>query len=133
MRLGHRDPGLDLPEMEGQDWEHFDLEGYLEQRGQSVDSYAFTENEISILEGLLSKRYEHSPSRDNTCPICLEEYKHGERVLMHPVCYHIFHPHCLKAWLRSHASCPLCRRGSRSSLMRQIKNSSSNETLELRI
>jgi len=44
------------------------------------------------------------------CPICLEEFKHGDFIQPFGVCAHQFHSSCLKSWLLSQkTSCPLCR------------------------
>ncbi|CAN6327910.1 unnamed protein product [Urochloa humidicola] len=43
------------------------------------------------------------------CSICISALVAGEKVKVLPPCGHCFHPDCVDAWLRSHASCPLCR------------------------
>ncbi|CAN6337334.1 unnamed protein product [Urochloa humidicola] len=43
------------------------------------------------------------------CSICISALVAGEKVKVLPPCGHCFHPECVDAWLRSHASCPLCR------------------------
>lgn len=42
------------------------------------------------------------------CAVCKEEYAKGDRVLKLP-CSHQFHPECIKPWLETHNSCPVCR------------------------
>ncbi|KAK3130560.1 hypothetical protein QOZ80_6BG0495090 [Eleusine coracana subsp. coracana] len=45
------------------------------------------------------------------CAVCLEEVQAGEMVRqLLPACGHLFHADCVDAWLRSHRTCPLCRR-----------------------
>jgi hypothetical protein len=44
------------------------------------------------------------------CSICISALVAGEKVKVLPPCGHCFHPDCVDAWLRSHPSCPLCRR-----------------------
>ncbi|RWR95433.1 RING-H2 finger protein ATL52-like protein [Cinnamomum micranthum f. kanehirae] len=46
---------------------------------------------------------------DNTCAVCLGEFKEGEEVRRLPECLHLFHVLCIDRWLHSHSSCPLCR------------------------
>ncbi|KFK41641.1 hypothetical protein AALP_AA2G154100 [Arabis alpina] len=43
------------------------------------------------------------------CPVCLNEFEDDETLRLIPKCCHVFHPACIDAWLRSHATCPLCR------------------------
>jgi Ring finger domain len=46
-----------------------------------------------------------------TCPICLEEYQEQCKVLLLPMCCHVFHQECLEAWLdRGNLKCPFCNR-----------------------
>ncbi|XP_039000271.1 NEP1-interacting protein-like 1 isoform X2 [Hibiscus syriacus] len=44
------------------------------------------------------------------CSICLEEFLQWEIVHRLPQCNHMFHVSCLQKWVKSHKSCPLCRR-----------------------
>ncbi|CAH2033623.1 unnamed protein product [Thlaspi arvense] len=43
------------------------------------------------------------------CPVCLNEFEDDETLRLIPQCCHVFHPGCIDAWLRSQATCPLCR------------------------
>lgn len=45
-----------------------------------------------------------------SCPICLEEYTKGEKIMVLPVCGHKFHSKCVGRWLRTRGDCPICRR-----------------------
>ncbi|XP_062094558.1 RING-H2 finger protein ATL74-like [Humulus lupulus] len=55
------------------------------------------------------------------CPICLGEFKDGEKVRVLPKCNHGFHVRCIDTWLLSHSSCPNCRH----SLLEQKQTTSS--------
>ncbi|KAF5743463.1 putative RING/U-box superfamily protein [Tripterygium wilfordii] len=46
---------------------------------------------------------------DNTCPICLSEYRPKETLKTIPECQHCFHADCIDEWLRLNATCPICR------------------------
>lgn len=48
-------------------------------------------------------------SRD--CAVCLLEFEDGDSLRTLPLCSHDFHVDCIDVWLRSHATCPLCRAG----------------------
>ncbi|MED6206206.1 hypothetical protein PIB30_024652 [Stylosanthes scabra] len=49
-------------------------------------------------------------SMDNVCSICLSEYEAKETLRSMPQCNHFFHSHCIDAWLKMNATCPLCRK-----------------------
>ena len=42
------------------------------------------------------------------CCICFEPHSIGDKVCRLP-CAHIFHVHCIHAWLEKHCTCPICR------------------------
>ncbi|XVF12971.1 hypothetical protein REPUB_Repub08aG0166500 [Reevesia pubescens] len=44
---------------------------------------------------------------DNTCSICLSEYKAKETIRTIPDCDHYFHANCIDEWLKLNAACPL--------------------------
>jgi hypothetical protein len=46
---------------------------------------------------------------DTACSICLGDYRDGDLLRLLPECRHSFHAPCIDAWLRLHASCPMCR------------------------
>lgn len=43
------------------------------------------------------------------CSICLSDYKDSEVLRVIPDCGHMFHAVCIDQWLRTHATCPVCR------------------------
>ncbi|CAN8269665.1 unnamed protein product [Cochlearia groenlandica] len=43
------------------------------------------------------------------CAICLNEFENDETLRLIPKCDHVFHPHCISAWLEGHVTCPVCR------------------------
>ena len=45
---------------------------------------------------------------DNNCIICLNDMKIGDNVTSLP-CLHVFHTDCIKHWLESKNSCPICK------------------------
>ncbi|XP_062221208.1 RING-H2 finger protein ATL74-like [Phragmites australis] len=44
------------------------------------------------------------------CAICLAVVRDGEVVRLLSACGYLFHVECIDLWLRSHATCPQCRR-----------------------
>ena len=42
------------------------------------------------------------------CPICIESYLPKQKVITLP-CSHKFHSHCIRGWLETELTCPMCR------------------------
>ncbi|GAA5886341.1 hypothetical protein JCM5296_001874 [Sporobolomyces johnsonii] len=47
--------------------------------------------------------------KEARCPVCLMDYDDDDECMLGH-CGHGFHSDCLKAWLKDHGSCPVCRR-----------------------
>ena len=61
---------------------------------------------------------------ESRCPISLEEFRTGERILRIKNCHHIFKTLYLQSWLSRHNECPVCRR---SVIIENRQNNLSNE------
>jgi hypothetical protein len=46
---------------------------------------------------------------NHECVICMSEMKPDNEEIKNTHCNHMFHRHCLTAWLINHNTCPLCR------------------------
>lgn len=56
---------------------------------------------------IVSAAFESSTS----CSICICDFEHSEKVMLLPLCGHIFHTECITPWLtEKKRSCPLCSR-----------------------
>ena len=42
------------------------------------------------------------------CIICLEDFKNGDKAIILP-CIHLFHTECIKNWLKTQNTCPICK------------------------
>ncbi|KAK1385512.1 putative E3 ubiquitin-protein ligase RHA4A [Heracleum sosnowskyi] len=52
---------------------------------------------------------EEFKARDSVCCVCLGEFEMKEELIQVPSCKHIFHNECIRNWLISSTTCPLCR------------------------
>lgn len=53
------------------------------------------------------------PFTQPTCPICLDDFVHGETSVRELPCNHIFHPECIDPFLRDNSSlCPMCKKSA---------------------
>lgn len=52
---------------------------------------------------------EDARTRENLCCVCLGEFKIREELHLLPSCKHFFHMECIRLWLHSNTTCPLCR------------------------
>jgi hypothetical protein len=67
-----------------------------------------TENEILNATELVNYN-DAAEYNNNTCPITLEEFNHGERICQIKHCGHIFREEALRNWFRRNVRCPVCR------------------------
>ncbi|OMP02941.1 Zinc finger, RING-type [Corchorus olitorius] len=58
---------------------------------------------------LLGESYRLPRPNNNTCSICLSEYKAKETIRTITDCDHYFHSNCIDEWLKVNATCPVCR------------------------
>ncbi|KAK1408234.1 hypothetical protein QVD17_39870 [Tagetes erecta] len=52
---------------------------------------------------------ENLSSKDLMCCVCLGEFEKNEKLHQIPSCQHMFHVDCIRNWLHSNTTCPLCR------------------------
>ena len=65
----------------------------------------------TILNELPENKIDDVSKLDNEkkqCLICLEDFKNGDKTIMLP-CIHFFHSNCIKNWLLSQNTCPICK------------------------
>ncbi|KAF9614614.1 hypothetical protein IFM89_019591 [Coptis chinensis] len=63
----------------------------------------------SAVASLETRKYvEKENSEEGSCPVCLDEFCEGIEVTLMP-CKHVFHNGCIKEWLQTNHTCPLCR------------------------
>lgn len=104
---------------------NFDAQSYLAAHSDVIDERPFSPNEKIILNENCQAKYSEDQNsieegNKQECTICIAELKKGQTVLRHPICCHYFHDGCIKPWLNQNLHCPLCKRGTRSSLILQL-------------
>ncbi|XP_073026436.1 probable E3 ubiquitin-protein ligase RHA4A [Primulina eburnea] len=52
---------------------------------------------------------DYHKARNPLCCVCLGEFELKEELLQVPLCKHMFHIDCIRHWLHSSSTCPLCR------------------------
>ncbi|XP_008809474.3 RING-H2 finger protein ATL65-like [Phoenix dactylifera] len=79
--------------------------------GYFLSPYGLDDSAIKTLPlSLYSKsRAKHLAATNRECAVCLLEFEDDDSLRLLPLCSHAFHVDCIDVWLRSHASCPLCR------------------------
>ncbi|KAH8096864.1 hypothetical protein BXZ70DRAFT_895583, partial [Cristinia sonorae] len=96
-----------------------------------------------IIDNLPSGKYCEwaTPSSEQRCPICLDDYEENDPVLKVPLCTHWFHKGCLEQWLGTAKTCPVCRgpidpnasaRSSRSARALRLRRNASYSQRSLR-
>ncbi|CAH1451573.1 unnamed protein product [Lactuca virosa] len=48
-------------------------------------------------------------TKDSMCCVCLGDFEMNEKLHQIPSCHHMFHGDCIRNWLHSNTTCPLCR------------------------
>lgn len=79
---------------------------YLVRPFLKTSSRGISRSEIETLE---SDTANNLHLLTGACPICLENYKADDQIIVLRPCGHRMHKKCLRSWLQINASCPLCR------------------------
>ncbi|KAK1385511.1 putative E3 ubiquitin-protein ligase RHA4A [Heracleum sosnowskyi] len=77
-------------------------------------SFAISVCEVGLKEDVADKLPtivfdEELKGKDSSCCVCLVEFEMKEELIQVPSCKHIFHSVCIRNWLSSTTTCPLCR------------------------
>jgi len=83
-----------------------------EHRGADESTIEALPSEIIQEHDSLTSTIPNESNREK-CAICLECFQVGEKVRRLP-CSHVYHQACVDRWLRSNASCPVCKHAIQS-------------------
>eukprot|EP00816_Leptocylindrus_hargravesii_P013715 CAMPEP_0196803084 /NCGR_PEP_ID=MMETSP1362-20130617/2520_1 /TAXON_ID=163516 /ORGANISM="Leptocylindrus danicus, Strain CCMP1856" /LENGTH=431 /DNA_ID=CAMNT_0042174517 /DNA_START=144 /DNA_END=1439 /DNA_ORIENTATION=+ len=83
-------------------------EQILEAFGDGSENRGADEAMISSLPSSTIGKASELQEDQKQCSICLDEFCDNDRVRRLP-CLHYFHEDCVDRWLRSNASCPVCK------------------------
>lgn len=103
----------------------FDAESFVEEHRETIDREKLANEEYARLLDYCGEKWEvdqseMEESEKKECSICLQIFEQNQSVIRHPLCRHTFHRDCLNPWIASDLHCPMCKRGTRSSLILQI-------------
>ena len=80
----------------------------LDDEFMDDDDYGLDEENIQAYPTSKIKDINKLTEDKKKCTICLEEYKNNDDSIILP-CIHIFHAECIKKWMKSHKTCPICK------------------------
>lgn len=108
----------------------------LIRRESAIDTYAlFDKEKLAVMQycsvEFQVRRGESSEDETEDCVICYSAFNEGDSVILYPVCKHKYHADCLMHWLKKRTTCPICRRGIRSSLYQHVERSQLRQTEEV--
>ena len=69
----------------------------------------------------VNKQCELNKFLDKNCPICLENFKIGDKYIILP-CIHSFHDDCIKNWMNKNNTCPICKFSLTNTNMNNMNN-----------
>jgi hypothetical protein len=78
------------------------------RRRAEVLERAGVENRRQMLDGIPTTVATNADTQE-TCSICLDNYKEDQVMSVLHNCKHKFHKECVSAWLLNNPTCPLCR------------------------
>lgn len=80
-----------------------------EEEKEEYNNYFKNCNEINNCLSKPEKIKKDDIILNETCFICMDNYKCNEYKRILPSCKHYFHKKCIDKWLKQKASCPICR------------------------
>ncbi|GAA5887098.1 hypothetical protein JCM16303_007133 [Sporobolomyces ruberrimus] len=82
---------------------------YIEHESASKTESPIASTSANQLELVKPEFARKNIEKEARCAICLSDYEDQDEIALGR-CSHGFHSDCLKAWLKDHGSCPVCRR-----------------------
>lgn len=82
------------------------IEAYERIRNPSLLLNESNNQSINLSEKLLSD--ENKENILGECCICFEEFNKNNKIVK-LACKHIYHQHCIEAWIKKKKDCPICR------------------------
>ncbi|KAL4592734.1 hypothetical protein LXL04_005738 [Taraxacum kok-saghyz] len=80
------------------------------QDSSTLHQYIDTGSKINLEDKLSVILFDEDLyTKDSMCCVCLGEFEMDEKLHQIPSCQHMFHGDCIRNWLHSNFTCPLCR------------------------
>ncbi|QCD95506.1 nucleolysin TIA-1/TIAR [Vigna unguiculata] len=80
-----------------------------EEEDGEVSSSSNSGLDEALIKSITVCKYTKGVVEGHDCSVCLSEFEENESLRLLPKCNHAFHLPCIDPWLKSHATCPLCR------------------------
>jgi Ring finger domain len=78
-----------------------------------MPQYTYTSKTEALPPTMTKVGTKEVPFSQPTCPICLDDFVHGETTIRELPCNHIFHPECIDPFLKDNSSlCPMCKKSA---------------------
>ncbi|PWA51130.1 Zinc finger, RING/FYVE/PHD-type [Artemisia annua] len=80
------------------------------QDSSTLPQFSETGSKINLEDKLIVILFDEDLyTEDSMCCVCLGEFEINEKLHQIPACKHMFHGDCIRNWLYSNITCPLCR------------------------
>jgi hypothetical protein len=104
------------------------IEGKLQKAVEKLVNYTRLRDEgkeeVELLQQAVKLGNATTKTKSN-CSVCFDELVEGDIALL-PACCHFFHFACLRTWLDSKYTCPMCRSDANKDEMRMITAEQAN-------
>lgn len=100
----------------------------IEKYKDLLESEPVSENEMAVLLDCFVTPFDYDQTGlkeedQQSCTICIQEFKPQEGVLYYPLCEHSYHWVCIQPWfLQQKMICPMCKQPLRMCMIKAIRS-----------
>lgn len=86
------------------------LKNFYEKNRDFLEHQDLMETELRVFRDQFSVEFQNCKNKHfSECSICVESFEDEDKVVPYPGCDHNYHYECLKLWIKSNKTCPLCK------------------------